>query len=113
MSDDKTVLHRLMDLIHSRNVARPPGSYTTELLNAGVPKIGEKILEEATEVVEAAAVTGDEGRRQLIRETADLLFHLLVLLEHGDIKLSEVEAELHRREGTSGLEEKASRKRGP
>jgi phosphoribosyl-ATP pyrophosphohydrolase len=78
-------------------------------LSGGIPVIGGKVTEEAAEVVEAAGEPGDEGRQHLVREAADLIYHLLVLLAHRDAKLSDVEAELARRFGISGLEEKASR----
>ena len=85
------------------------GSYTAKLLAGGVEKIGAKIVEEAAEVVEAAGEPGDAGREHTIAEAGDLLYHLLVLLAARDIALAEVERELARRFGMSGLEEKASR----
>ena len=66
-------------------------------------------MEEAGEVVEAAGEPGDAGRSHLIYEAADLIYHLFVLMGHRDVKLSEVEAELARRFGLSGLDEKAAR----
>ncbi len=84
-------------------------SYTARLLAGGVPKIGEKVLEEAGEVVEAAGEPGEAGRAHTIAEAGDVLYHLLVLLAARDITLSEVEGELARRFGMSGLDEKASR----
>ncbi|QDU57428.1 phosphoribosyl-ATP diphosphatase [Aeoliella mucimassa] len=84
-------------------------SYTAKLLVAGVEKIGSKITEEAAEVVEAAGEPGEEGRQHTIAEAGDVLYHLMVLLAARDIALSEVEQELARRFGMSGLEEKASR----
>jgi phosphoribosyl-ATP pyrophosphohydrolase len=98
-----------MAVIASRKTAAPASSYTARLLAGGVPKIGAKITEEAAETVEAAGEPGDAGREHLIRETADLLYHLFVMLAHRDVTLADVEAELARREGISGLEEKASR----
>ncbi|MCA9268695.1 MAG: phosphoribosyl-ATP diphosphatase, partial [Planctomycetales bacterium] len=83
---------------------------TTSLFAGGVAKIGEKILEEAAEVVEAAGEPGEEGRAHLVREAADLVYHLMVMLAHCDVSLAEVEAELGRRSGVSGLDEKAARK---
>jgi phosphoribosyl-ATP pyrophosphohydrolase len=74
-----------------------------------VPKIGEKILEEAREVVEAGAESGEEGRQHLIHEAADLIYHLFVLLGFREVRLDEVQDELARRFGISGLDEKASR----
>lgn len=84
-------------------------SYTAKLLAGGVAKIGEKIVEEAAEVVEAAGEPGDAGREHTIAEAGDVLYHLMVLLAHRDITLADVERELARRFGMSGLEEKASR----
>ena len=68
-----------------------------------------KIEEEAAEVVEAAGEPGDAGRDHTVREAADVLYHLLVLLAFRDIPLAAVEAELARRFGISGLDEKAAR----
>ena len=84
-------------------------SYVASLFQAGLPKISAKILEEAAEVVEAAAEPGPAGLDHLVKEVADLLFHALVLLAHRDVPFSHVEAELARRFGTSGITEKASR----
>ena len=84
-------------------------SYTSQLLAGGVERIGAKIVEEAAEVVEAAGESGDAGREHFVREVADLIYHLLVLLQHRDCSLSDVETELQRRFGVSGIEEKASR----
>jgi phosphoribosyl-ATP pyrophosphohydrolase len=89
----------------------PPAkqSYVVKLLEGGVPAIGAKVIEEAAEVVEAADEAGSEGRAHLIREAADLFFHTLVLLGHRGVPLAEVEAELGRRFGIGGIEEKESR----
>jgi phosphoribosyl-ATP pyrophosphohydrolase len=103
------ILTRLMAIIEDRKANPPPKSYTTTLFAGGVAKIGEKITEEAAEVVEAAGEPGDEGRTHLIHEAADLVYHLFVMLGFRDIKLAEVEAELARRFGISGLDEKAAR----
>jgi phosphoribosyl-ATP pyrophosphohydrolase len=84
-------------------------SYTARLLAGGVAKIGGKIAEEAAEVVEAAAEPGVEGRDHTVREAADLVYHLMVLLRSREIPLADVEAELARRFAMSGLQEKASR----
>jgi phosphoribosyl-ATP pyrophosphohydrolase len=103
------VLHELMAVIEDRRVNPPPKSYTTSLFQGGVEKIGGKIVEEAAEVVEAAGEPGNEGRTHFIHESADLLYHLFVLLGYKGVPLAEVEAELARRFGMSGLEEKAAR----
>ncbi|NKB72166.1 MAG: phosphoribosyl-ATP diphosphatase [Candidatus Latescibacteria bacterium] len=105
----KQILPQLMAVIQARKARPAEKSYTATLLHGGVDKIGGKILEEAAEVVEAAAETGPQGRHHLIMETADLLYHLLVMLGHREIDLAEVEDELARRFGVSGLDEKAAR----
>jgi len=102
-------LAELIATIEDRKANPPAKSYTTTLFAGGVPKIGAKIIEEAAEVVEAADEPGEPGRTHLIREAADLVYHLFVMLAHRGVRLSEVEAELTRRSGTSGLDEKASR----
>jgi phosphoribosyl-ATP pyrophosphohydrolase len=84
-------------------------SYTAKLLAAGVEKIGAKVLEEAREVVEAAGEPGTAGRSHMVAEAGDVLYHLLVLMAARDVTLGEVELELARRFGMSGLDEKASR----
>lgn len=98
-----------MATIESRKQNPSEKSYTSQLLAGGIERIGSKITEEAAEVVEAAGEPGDAGRLHLVREAADLVYHLLVMLAHRDSKLADVEAELARRFGISGLEEKASR----
>ena len=108
-TEPQTVLARLMATIQDRKAHPAEKSYTAKLLAGGVSAIGGKITEEAAEVVEAAGEPGDEGRQHLVREAADLVYHLLVMLAHRDASLADVEAELARRFGISGLEEKASR----
>jgi phosphoribosyl-ATP pyrophosphohydrolase len=109
MSASSDVFHRLMAVVFDRKANPPAKSYTTTLFAGGVAKIGEKIVEEAAEVVEAAGEAGEVGRQHLIREAADLIYHLFVMLGHRDVQLAEVEAELARRFGLSGLDEKAAR----
>lgn len=106
-----TVFARLMAVIEDRKQNPPPKSYTTTLFQAGLAKIGAKITEEAAEVVAAAGEPGEEGRSHLIYEAADLLYHVFVLLGYRDIRLPELEAELARRFGISGIDEKESRAR--
>jgi phosphoribosyl-ATP pyrophosphohydrolase len=106
MSD---VLHQLMAVLEERKTNPPPNSYTARLYQGGVSKIGRKIEEESREVIEAASEPGEQGRRHLIYESSDLLYHLLVMLAHSGVKLDEVEAEIARRFGQSGLDEKAAR----
>ena len=86
-------------------------SYTSKLLAGGVEAIGEKIVEESMEVVEAAREPGDAGRQHFVREVGDLVYHLMVLMRQQNCSLADVEAELNRRFGVSGLDEKASRKK--
>jgi phosphoribosyl-ATP pyrophosphohydrolase len=106
MSD---VLHQLMAVLEERKTNPPPNSYTARLYQGGVSKIGRKIEEESREVIEAASEPGEQGRRHLIYESSDLLYHLLVMLAYSGVKLDEVEAEIARRFGQSGLDEKAAR----
>lgn len=100
-------LARLEATIAQRRAALPDSSYVAKLNARGLPKICEKVGEEATETV-IAALSGSDA--ELTGEAADLIFHLMVLLGAKEIPLADVLAELDRREGTSGLEEKASRK---
>jgi phosphoribosyl-ATP pyrophosphohydrolase len=103
------VLHQLMSVLEDRKINPPPNSYTAKLYSGGDAKIGSKIAEEAHELVEAAGEIGEQGRRHIVYEASDLIYHLLVLLAHHNIKLDDVETEIARRFGQSGLEEKASR----
>ena len=100
-------LKRLEKTIASRRAASPDESYVARLNAKGLPKIAQKLGEEATEAV-IAALSGSE--EELVGESADLMFHLLVLLDARGVAFDHVLAELDRREGLSGLEEKASRK---
>ncbi len=103
---DAAVLERLFAVIESRKGASAEASYTAKLLAGGAPLIGEKITEEAAETVAAAL---GEGNERLAAESADLLYHLLVLWADAGLGPEQVWAELARREGTSGIAEKASR----
>lgn len=107
---ERSILDALMDVIAERK-ARPVGSrsYVASLLEKGTGAIGAKIVEEAAEVVSAADEGDAAGRAHLVHEAADLVFHLLVMLGHRDIAWGEVEAELGRRFGVSGIDEKAGR----
>ncbi|MFO0890207.1 MAG: phosphoribosyl-ATP diphosphatase [Isosphaeraceae bacterium] len=109
-----SIMSDLMAVIAQRKV-NPDAekSYTASLLAGGVARIGAKIVEEAAETIEAADEPGDAGREHLIKEAADLVFHLAVLLAHRDLQWTDVEGELQRRFGTSGHAEKAARKRAP
>jgi len=100
-------LKDLEKIIASRADDEIVQSYTASLLAKGANKCAEKFGEEAIEVIIAAATN---NRNELTKETADVLFHLLVLLKAADIPLNDVLQELERRTGLSGHEEKASRK---
>lgn len=99
-------LSRLAATIASRKGADPETSWTARLLAQGPEKAAEKFGEEAIEAI-IEAVKGDRAR--LTAEAADVLYHLLVMCAARDVSLADIEAELARREGTSGLAEKASR----
>lgn len=99
-------LTRLEAVVTERLSADPGSSYIAGLKAKGLPEIARKMGEEAVETVVAALSGSDD---ELVGEAADVLFHLMVLLAAKDIPLERVMAELERREGTSGLAEKASR----
>ena len=101
-----SVLHDLETTIQSRKSADPDSSWTAKLLAKGPEKCAEKFGEEAIEAI-IEAVKGD--REKLTAEAADVLYHLLVMLAARDVALEDVLAELARRQGMSGIEEKASR----
>lgn len=100
-------LSRLAATIAQRRDADPETSWVAKLHARGVPVIAKKLGEEAIETV-IAALSG--SREELVGEAADTLFHLLVLLDAKGVPLDEVLAELERREGISGITEKAARK---
>jgi phosphoribosyl-ATP pyrophosphohydrolase len=102
-------VHDLAATIDARAVSGGELSYTRKLLDKGVAHCAKKMGEEAVETVIAAL--GDD-REHVIAETADLVFHLLVLLKAAGVRLEEVEAALETRTAISGLQEKASRKGG-
>ncbi|KGJ08276.1 phosphoribosyl-ATP diphosphatase [Paracoccus sphaerophysae] len=99
-------LSRLAATITARKGADPASSWTAQLLARGPEKCAEKFGEEAVEAI-IEAVRGDRAR--LTAEAADVIYHLLVMLAARDVPLAEVLAELDRREGQSGLDEKAAR----
>lgn len=101
-----TALNRLAQTIAARKGADPESSWTAKLLSKGPEKCAEKFGEEAIEAI-IEAVKGD--REKLASEAADVLYHLLVMLAARDVTLDEVLAELARREGISGITEKAER----
>ena len=106
---ERDILERLEHAIAERRNADPKSSYVAALNAKGLDAILKKIGEEATETV-IAAKAGD--RAAIVHETADLWFHCLVMLARHDVGVHEVLAELERREGRSGLDEKASRQPG-
>jgi len=107
---DASQLDLLFATIAARKGSDPKSSYTASLLAKGPQKCAEKMGEEAIETI-IAAVSG--SRQEAISESADLLYHWLVLTASLDINPAEVYGELARREGTSGLDEKASRSPDP
>jgi phosphoribosyl-ATP pyrophosphohydrolase len=96
----------LENIVAARAAADPDQSWTARLTASGMPKAAKKLGEEAVETVIAAT---SQGRDELVNETADLLYHLLVVLRIADIPLDQVMAELDRRTAQSGLAEKAGR----
>ena len=104
MSD---ALAKLEATIAARRSADPAASYVAKLSAKGIGQIAQTVGEEATETV-IAALSG--SREELVGEAADLLFHLLILLAAKEVSLADVLAELERREGVSGIVEKAARK---
>lgn len=106
MSTSEETLARLEATIAARREADPASSYVAKLHAKGLGKIAQKLGEEATETV-IAALTEDE--KALTGEAADLIFHLMVLLGARQVPFSAVLSELDRREGVSGIAEKAAR----
>ena len=100
------IFEELFTVILQRKQASPEESYVAKLMHKGTEKINSKITEEAREVCEAAF---EEDREHLVHEICDLLFHTFVLAGYKEITLHEIEHELERRFGTSGLVEKARR----
>ena len=105
-TDSAAVLARLFDVIESRRGGDPDKSYVARLFAQGPEKIAQKVGEEAVETV-IAAVANDRGA--VARESADLLFHLMILWAATGLRPADIYAELARREGTSGIAEKDSR----
>lgn len=101
-----SALDRLAATVLARKGADPESSWTAKLFAKGPEKCAEKFGEEAVEAI-IEAVKGDRAR--LTSEAADVMYHLLVMLAARDVTLADVEAELARREGVSGIAEKASR----
>ena len=103
MSD---ILDRLADVLERRKGGDPEDSYVSRLFSRGEDAILKKIGEEATEAVMAAK---DGDKLRIVGETADLWFHCLIMLAHYGLRPSDVLMELRRREGISGIDEKAAR----
>lgn len=101
-----SALARLAATIEARRTAAPDESWTAKLLSRGPEKCAEKFGEESVEAI-IEAVKGDPDR--LTSEAADVLYHLLVMCAARGVTLADIETELSRREGTSGIEEKAAR----
>lgn len=106
MNENDDILQAVYQVILDRKAQSAESSYTASLMQKGIDKILKKVGEEATEVVIAAK----GGKRdEIVYETADLFFHLLVMLGYHDIPPAAVYNELRRRFGISGIEEKSSR----
>jgi phosphoribosyl-ATP pyrophosphohydrolase len=103
---DATVLDRLFSVVESRRAADPAISHSARLLSRGAPKVAQKFGEEAVECLIEAVAGNRDG---LIAESADVLYHLLVLWVSAGVGPGDVWAELVRREGISGIAEKAAR----
>lgn len=103
------ILFEIQNVIDSRKGQESAGSYVAGLFHKGGDGILKKVIEEAGEVLMAAK---DGDNRHLIYETADLWFHYMVLLSHRGLRVEDVANELARRQGVSGLAEKAARKNG-
>ena len=105
---DCHVLYRLAETLKERRGAAPDSSYVASLYHKGTDAICKKVAEEAAETIMAAK---DQDRLHIVRETADLWFHCMILLARHGLGPADVLSELHRREGISGLDEKAARKK--
>jgi phosphoribosyl-ATP pyrophosphohydrolase len=101
------ILAKLEAIVHARRGADVDSSYIAKRLQQGTEKIAQKLGEEAVETVIAAM---KRDKAEIISESADLLFHWLLLIADGGVSVAEVMDELSKREGTSGLDEKARRK---
>lgn len=104
---DAAIVDRLYAVIASRKGADPEVSYTARLFAKGTAKLAQKLGEEA---VEAAIAAVQRNRDELVQESADVLYHLLVVWADAGVTPADVWAELRRREGRSGVEEKKARK---
>ena len=105
----RDILIELFDIIESRKTSTAQDSYVKSLMEEGTVKINEKVLEEALELLEATTEKDQGKKEKLIHETADLWFHVMVLLSYQDIHISEILRELKSRLGISGHTEKSFR----
>ena len=103
---NQDIIDRLYQVVESRKGGDPDKSYVARLHDKGLRKIAQKVGEEAVETVIAAV---GRDNKNLVEESADLLFHLLVLWSEAGVTPDQVMAELQQREGTSGIDEKKSR----
>lgn len=106
---DSAILFRVANTLEARKSADPASSYSASLMHKGLDAILKKVGEEAVETVMAAK---DGDKLHLVREIADVWFHTLILLAHQGLGPQDVLAELARREGISGIDEKNARKEG-
>jgi len=110
LQKNNTNLNQLFDIIEQRKTEMPPDSYTTSLFLGGMEQICAKFEEESQELIDATkTIQSDSTKKQVIHEAADLMYHFFVLLASCDLTLCDVENELSRRFGISGLIEKSAR----
>ena len=107
---EKHIIIEIAEILERRKESTASSSYTKSLFDKGLEEILSKISEESEELIQAAKDKNKNKKKKLIHETADLWFHTMVLLSYEDISAKEILDELEKRFGTSGLDEKASRK---
>lgn len=107
---EKNIIIEIAEILERRKESTASSSYTKSLFDKGLEEILSKISEESEELIQAAKDKSKNKKKKLIHETADLWFHTMVLLSYEDISAKEILDELEKRFGTSGLDEKASRK---
>ena len=107
---EKHIIIEIAEILEKRKESTASSSYTKSLFDKGLEEILSKISEESEELIQAAKDKSKNKKKKLIHETADLWFHTMVLLSYEDISAKEILDELEKRFGTSGLDEKASRK---
>lgn len=107
MSKDMGILQRLYDIILERRKADPEESYVAKRFKQGTPKIAQKFGEESVETVIAAM---QDDKKEIVSESADMIFHWLLLIANAGVKPEEVWEEMEKRLGMSGIDEKALRK---